>query len=163
MSYPQQQPGGWSDPSWPAAEQAYVDPAYGGQAYGGPAYGGQAYGSPTYPGYPASGPPVSAPGYGYGYPVVARRTNGLAVASLVVSIVSLVILLGGPGIIGAIMGHVARRQIRQRGDDGDGMALAGIIVGWIGFAIAALFIAFFIFVIAAASTLPDTSPAPYST
>jgi hypothetical protein len=30
-----------------------------------------------------------------------------------------------------VLGHVARKQIRERGQQGDGMALAGIIVGWI--------------------------------
>ena len=33
--------------------------------------------------------------------------------------------------LGAILGHVARRKIRNSGEGGDGMALAGIIVGWI--------------------------------
>jgi hypothetical protein len=40
--------------------------------------------------------------------------------------------LGGwIGAIGAILGHVSQRQIRERGDGGGGMALAGVIVGWI--------------------------------
>ena len=127
-----------------------MDPNYGG------AYGNPVSGSPTsYPGYPASVPPAA---YGYGAPMIAqRRTNGLAVASLVVSIVSLLIFLGAPGIAGAIMGHIARGQIRRSGDDGDGLALAGIIIGWIGFAIISAFIAFIIFVVAAASTVPDGS------
>jgi hypothetical protein len=29
------------------------------------------------------------------------------------------------------MGHIARKQISERGEQGDGMALAGIIIGWI--------------------------------
>jgi hypothetical protein len=42
--------------------------------------------------------------------------------------------LGGlAGLVGAILGHVARRKIRRSGEAGDGMALAGIIVGWIVF------------------------------
>lgn len=39
------------------------------------------------------------------------------------------------GIAGAIMGHVAMRQIHDRGEDGDGYAKAGIIVGWGGVAL----------------------------
>jgi hypothetical protein len=39
-----------------------------------------------------------------------------------------VVPLGG-GVTGTILGFVARRQIRERGERGDGMALAGIIVG----------------------------------
>jgi hypothetical protein len=54
----------------------------------------------------------------------APPTNGLAIASMVVAIM-------GFGPVGAIMGHIARRQIQERGESGDGFALAGIIVGWV--------------------------------
>jgi hypothetical protein len=59
----------------------------------------------------------------------------LAIAALVVSCVGVLGLcpygLGGwIGAIGAILGHVGRRQIRERGEAGAGMALAGIIIGW---------------------------------
>jgi hypothetical protein len=52
----------------------------------------------------------------------------MAVVSLILSLVGL-----GTGItapIGAVLGHMARRQIRDTGEDGDGLALTGIIVGW---------------------------------
>jgi MFS family permease len=87
------------------------------------------------------------PGGGYyPYPATVQKTNGLAIASLVVSIVGAVMLvcygIGGLiSIVGAILGHVARRQIRERQEGGDGMALAGVIVGWIVTAIAALVVA----------------------
>jgi Domain of unknown function (DUF4190) len=82
------------------------------------------------PAYPYA--PYPSP-YGYGAP---RTTNSLAVASMVTSIVGAATLfcwgLGGiVGLVGAILGHVARRKIRNSGEAGDGMALAGIIVGWI--------------------------------
>jgi hypothetical protein len=67
----------------------------------------------------------------------------MAIASLVVSLA----MLGSCmplSVIGAIFGHVARRQIRERGEEGAGMALAGIIVGWIGFALPLLFVALMI-------------------
>ena len=35
------------------------------------------------------------------------------------------------GLVGAILGHIARRRIRNSGEGGDAMALTGIIVGWI--------------------------------
>jgi hypothetical protein len=73
----------------------------------------------------------AAPG-GYGgqpYPVQARKTNGLAVASLVCSLAGFLIGISAP--VGAILGHMALRQIRQTGEDGAGLAKAGIIVGWI--------------------------------
>ena len=111
---------------------------------------------PTNPWMPA--PPAQQPGsypppppphaYGYGYPgygyPVARRTNGLAIASMVVSIASLFMCWGLTGIVGALMGHAARKQINQRGEDGAGLATAGIIVGWIGTGISVLAIGFVI-------------------
>ncbi len=77
---------------------------------------------------PATGTPHPSAPTGLRLPR-AGKTNGLAIASLVC-------VARRPrhlhlGAVGAIMGHVARRQIRERGEDGDGMALAGIIVGWI--------------------------------
>jgi hypothetical protein len=66
--------------------------------------------------------------YPYGYPP-APRTNALAVASLVCSVAAVATCITAP--VGAILGHVARRQIRERGEAGDGLAQAGIIVGWV--------------------------------
>ena len=107
-------------------------PAPGGMPYGGPGTpyggpGGMPYGTPGY-GY----------GYGYGYPVVPRN-NGLAVASLVCSIVT---IFGLGSVLGIVFGFVARHQIRESGGTqrGDGLALAGIIVG---FATLALTIVYF--------------------
>jgi hypothetical protein len=67
----------------------------------------------------------------------------MSVASLVVSLASLPFILcygGGAliAIVGAILGHVARRQIRDRGESGAGLALSGVIVGWVSAALCAL-------------------------
>jgi hypothetical protein len=63
-----------------------------------------------------------------------KRTNGLAIASLVCSCAGFLFFV--PGLLGVIFGLIARSQIRQSGgtQGGDGLALAGIIVGfaWIG-------------------------------
>lgn len=88
-----------------------------------------AYGSGT---GPRSRPaPAGSSGYQYRKPPPAApaRTNGLAIASLVVSLCGLLFCLSAP--VGAVLGHVARGQIRERGENGDGLALAGIIVGWL--------------------------------
>ena len=61
--------------------------------------------------------------------VVARQsTNGLSIASLVLGIVW---FLGIGSVLAVIFGFVARRQIRASGgrQTGEGMALAGIILG----------------------------------
>ncbi len=79
-------------------------------------------------------PPPPA-GYGYGYAPGYRpvRTNGLAVASLVLGIVGWA-LCGVGSIVAIVLGLVARNQIRASGgqEAGDGMATAGVILGCVG-------------------------------
>jgi hypothetical protein len=84
--------------------------------------------------------------YPYGYPP-APRTNGLAVASLICSVAGVATCVSAP--VGAVLGHVARRQIRERGEAGDGLALAGIIVGWVltGLLVLALLIPLVIYLV----------------
>ncbi len=55
--------------------------------------------------------------------------NTLALVSLICSLAGLIVGLAAP--IGAILGHVALKQIRERGEQGEGMAKAGIIIGWV--------------------------------
>jgi hypothetical protein len=96
-------------------------PQYGQAQYGQPQYGQPGYGQPQYgqPGYP---PPGWYPPPGYGIPA-SRPTNTLAIAALVLCFVF------APA--GLITGIVARRQIKQTREDGDGLALAAVIVGGI--------------------------------
>lgn len=104
-------------------------------------------------------PPPPSYGYGYQYPP-PRPTNGLAIAAMVVSIVALpgvcayglVAIVGGP--VGAILGHVARRKIKQSGEQGAGMALTGIILGWVSFALGLLTLAGFVALIIWAESQP---------
>jgi ABC-type spermidine/putrescine transport system permease subunit II len=67
-------------------------------------------------------PAWSPPGYPPGYP---RPTNSLAIAALVTALS----LAGAP--VGLALGIAARRQIRRTGEQGDGLALAAVIVGGI--------------------------------
>lgn len=63
----------------------------------------------------------------------SERTNGMAVASLVLGIVGLLIsLFGVLPILAIVFGAVGRRQIDQGGGRGRGMATAGLILGVIG-------------------------------
>jgi tetratricopeptide (TPR) repeat protein len=80
---------------------------------------------------PASGAATRSSGYRYRTPPPAppARTNHLAIASLVLSLCGLLFCVSAP--VGAVLGHVARGQIRDRGETGDGLATAGIIVGWL--------------------------------
>jgi uncharacterized membrane protein len=59
--------------------------------------------------------------------------NGKAVGSLVCGILTL--FSGGlTGIPAVILGHVARGEIRRTGESGDGMAVAGLVLGWLSIA-----------------------------
>lgn len=66
-----------------------------------------------------------------------RRTNRLAIASLVCGIVLYSGLLPA-GLAAIILGHMARRQIRRTGDVGHGLAGAGLILGYVGLVLAIL-------------------------
>ncbi|MDR3645896.1 MAG: DUF4190 domain-containing protein [Clostridia bacterium] len=63
-------------------------------------------------------------------PYMAAKTNGMAIASLVLSIVN---LCGIGCIVGIVLGFVARSQIKNSygAQKGDGLALAGIIIGFV--------------------------------
>lgn len=63
-------------------------------------------------------------------PPAANGTNGLAVASLVCSIIGwfIPVILG---LLAIIFGHIARGQIRQRKQGGDGLAITGLVMGYI--------------------------------
>ncbi len=68
-------------------------------------------------------------------PVVPTVTqtgySGLAIASMVLGIVW-VYWIGS--ILALVFGYIARRQIKQTGKSGNGMAIAGIVLGWVGVA-----------------------------
>jgi hypothetical protein len=68
-----------------------------------------------------------------GYPGAPAKTNTMAIISLVCSCVGLFCGIGS--IVGIVLGIMARNQIKQSGEGGDGLALAGIIVGAISLAI----------------------------
>jgi hypothetical protein len=57
------------------------------------------------------------------------RTNGLAIASLACGLGQFAF---GPlaTIPAIVLGHMARSQIRRTGEQGAGLALAGLILGW---------------------------------
>jgi hypothetical protein len=61
--------------------------------------------------------------------VVVRPTNGMAIASMVLGILWLYWI---GSILALIFGYVARNEIRKNGQSGDGMAIAGIVLGWVG-------------------------------
>src|SRR3954452_18477994 len=64
------------------------------------------YGYPGYPGYP---PP--------------RSTNSLAIVSLVCA------FLFAP--LGIVFGHMSLSQIKKTGEEGRGLAIAGLVIGYL--------------------------------
>jgi hypothetical protein len=66
-------------------------------------------------------------------------TNRMAIASLVCGLGQLV-FPPFTGIAAIVLGHRARRQIQQTGDAGDGLAMTGLILGYIGTACLVLLI-----------------------
>ena len=61
-------------------------------------------------------------------------TNAAAVVSLATGIASWVLLPFLAAIVAVIAGHMARGQIRREGGDGDGLALAGLVLGYLNIA-----------------------------
>ncbi len=85
-----------------------------------------AYGQPgTYPTY-AGAPPYFPP---------QKGTNGFAVASLVLGILWLYFV---GSILAVIFGHIAISQVGRDGGHGKGLAIAGLVLGYIGVAILAI-------------------------
>ncbi|WP_169252986.1 DUF4190 domain-containing protein [Brevibacterium sp. 'Marine'] len=81
--------------------------------------------------------------YGNGAPVVVYQqvapTNSSSIVALVLGLISFISSFFFLGIVGIIFGHVARSQIKSRGERGNGMAVAGLwlsylsVLFWVGF------------------------------
>ncbi len=97
--------------------------------------------APTGATSPYTQPYAQTAGYAPGYaPMYAPPTNTLAIISLVLSVV-------GVHIAGIICGHIALNQIKRTGEGGRGLALAGLIVGYVVGGLTLLFILYFVVLI----------------
>jgi hypothetical protein len=96
---------------------------------------------------PPTDAPPQAPAPQWTQPNV---TNSNAVAALVLGICGLVICPVILSIPAVIMGYKARNEIdaKQGQEQGRGMAIAGIITGWIGIVLGVLGILFAVFALA---------------
>jgi len=133
---PQQPYGQPYDPTTPYSQDPYAAPASGQPASGAPSSGqpyppqfgdagkGQPYAQP-YGGQPYGGQP-----YPPQYAPVAT-TNTMAILALVFAFIF------APAAI--VLGHVAKKQIRRTGEQGDGLATAGL---WLGYIFTGLYVAF---------------------
>ena len=142
--YSGQPPDAAGAPNWSAGEPEQQQEQQGPQLSSPPA--GRVWDpgpEPTYetPGYQpiTEAPPAGAYPPPLGLNVVpAARTNGMAIASLVCGIAGWVVFPFVAPLLAIIFGHVARGQIRQSGEGGGGMALAGLLLGYINLALAVI-------------------------
>ncbi|HZK73457.1 MAG TPA: DUF4190 domain-containing protein [Clostridia bacterium] len=112
--------------------------------------------------YQQMSPAYPAAVYAYGPP-----TNSFAVASLAFGIISWLVCPFIGGVVAIILGHVARGQIRTSGEAGSGMAMAGLVLGYIHLVAVALLIFFWIVLLGGLAaligiigTLPVPTPSP---
>ncbi|MUM16584.1 DUF4190 domain-containing protein [Mycobacterium sp. CBMA271] len=131
-SYPQY---GQGYPSYPPGQQGAYPPPQGYPVAGG------------YPGYPAPG---YADPYGYSGYGQTSGTNGLAIASLVASILG-IFTCGLGSIAGVIMGFIALGQLKTSQQEGKGLAITGIVIG------AALILFWLLIMVIGISNSGDTS------
>ncbi|WP_425830588.1 DUF1707 and DUF4190 domain-containing protein [Streptomyces fractus] len=77
-------------------------------------------------------------------------TNGKAIGALVCG-VGTFFSVGVSAVPAVILGHMARKEIRERGESGDGMAVGGLVLGWLSLAFWALI---FVVIVASAAAHP---------
>jgi hypothetical protein len=143
-----QPPGFGASAHQPPAHQppAHQGPAYQNAPHTGPAYPGPAYPPGAYPGQGyAAQPYPGSPGQPY---YAAQAPRGLSIAAMVCGI-SVFVGFGFlvlPQIAAVVLGHLGL----AREPAGRGMALAGLIMGYVGIALTLAFLAFFILVLSMA-------------
>jgi hypothetical protein len=113
--------------------------------------------APQYAQPPVGRPYSPPPGQPYAQGPVGPGTNVLAILSLIFSGLGMLLILPVIGsIAGVVMGHLANRQIPTTGEQGAGLAKAGLIVGYIGLGLTALvvvgYILFLVVVVASSGT-----------
>lgn len=96
----------------PYGEYPPTPPTYGEYPAAPPGYDPSQGGYPGYPGYP------TYPGYAQ-----PRGTNAMAIASLVSA------FLIAP--LGIVFGHISLSQLKRSGEEGRGLAIAGLVIGYV--------------------------------
>lgn len=88
----------------------------------------------------------------------AKAGSGLAIGSFVTSLALIFLSAGFLSFIGAILGHVSLSKLRKAGSTQNrGLAVSGVIIGWVSTAIAWIFLIGFIMLIAGAISATDSS------
>ncbi len=105
--------------------------------------------------FPQYGAPGAPPTQNYGgapvyqQPAYAQAvgTNGLAIASLICGIL-------GTSLVAVILGHIALSQIKKTGQEGRGMAIAGLVLGYLALVVSVIAV---IFLLVATSQLGSST------
>jgi hypothetical protein len=150
---PEQVPGTGTTQATPQPSESIPEPSVPapGASYPGPGASYPGAAEPSYAPSPGSAPAPSygpPPAGGYGYPPTGTpygytqvpKNNGLAIAAMVCSFFFWIYGLGA--ILGIVFGFIARSQIKRSNGTqrGEGMALAGIIIGFAGIVIGVVLI-----------------------
>jgi hypothetical protein len=146
-----QQPPGWTPPQQPPPDQPPTNEPPG-------------WPPPPPPPPPTQqwGPPPGPAGYQqYGYPGYAapRRTEGNAIAALVLAICSFIVCPLIPAVVALFLASAAKRNIDASNGalDGEGLVTAAKIVAWIHIGILLLILAIVIVAIIVGAATSDTS------
>ena len=88
----------------------------------------------------------------------AKTGSGLAIGSFVTSLALIFLSAGFFSFIGAILGHVSLSKLKKSGSTQNrGLAVAGVIIGWVSTALAWLFLIGFIALVVGAVSASDAS------
>jgi hypothetical protein len=139
MTDPNQPPVNKPDSTEPTPP-AYAPPAP-------PAYGATPA-APAYGDAPAA-PQAYAP-QGYGQPAAGEKWNVLAIISLVSAFFV--------SLAAVICGHIALSQIKKTGEKGRGLAIAGLVIGYLGLITGLIFI-----VVVVLATIAGINQGSYTT
>jgi len=110
-------------------------------------------------------PAMTQPAYppAYANPYAPQHTNSMSIASLVSGILAWPLCPIVGGVLAVIFGHVARNQIKQSGEAGGGMAIAGLVLGYANIGVAVLGIIAWIFLFVGTAILGTIVPSVSTT
>lgn len=87
-----------------------------------------------------------------------KSGSGLAIASFVTSLATLFLTAGFFSFIGSILGHVSLSKLKKAGSSQNrGLAVAGIIIGWVSTALAWIILIGFIILVLGLAASADSS------
>lgn len=88
-------------------------------------------------------------------PAGPPKTNSRAVAAMICGVAE-IFTFGLTSIPAVILGHKARGEIRRTGETGDGLAITGLVLGWLAIG---LWLLFWVFVLVGLAAYSHGSPA----